>query len=295
MNQQKIEDTYSRRAIRQHVLADVDQESPVFIKCMESVNQYLKGSYYASKQKRVEEICQGTVSVQDIVLEIFIAVLPIQEISPIQSVSTQIGNRIGIRRLLDGVKTSSELLAVCEKSGLFTIYHSADEVNKTGTLGIMAHYHLDKEVQDFIQKTMYLPPMISEPVEWTDNSTGGHLNGSGSVILGSLNHHQGEQSLDAINLVQSIPWELNERMLSIEETPNKPENMDTAQKREQFTMMKRQSRVVYENMVELGNKFYLVWKNDKRGRMNSQGYHIDLQSTSYKKSIIQFANKEILS
>jgi len=295
MNQQQIEDTYSRRSIRQHVMQDIDTESTVYIACVEAVNMYTADNrYYASKLKRVEHLyMHSNLTTEDIVTELFIAVLPIKEISPIQSVAAQLGNRLGFNHVLDGVKTASELIAVCELSGLYSIYHSSDAENGTGTLGIQSHYSLDQEVQDFIAKTMYLPPMICKPKKWTTNSNGGNLNGSGSVILGAINHHQREQALDTLNTIQNIPWELNSHMLEIDETPSKP--LNTADKMDQFNIMKINSKYVYDKMLSLGNKFYFPWKYDKRGRMYSQGYHVNLQSTSYKKAILQFHNKELLN
>ena len=293
MTQKEIEESYSRRNIREHVRADIDIESQVYASCVSAVQQYMRGDYYPSKTKRIEALIKHNENIDDIIIELFIAVLPIQEISPIQSVAAQMANRLNFPTLLDGVKTVSEIIAVCESTGLYTIYHSADEKNKTGTLGIMAHYHLDKEVQDFISRTMYLPPMISEPKAWKSNASGGHLNGSGSVLLGAMNHHDAEQALDAINTIQEIPWELNMDMLELDERPNKP--LDTEKKRKQFQLMANMSRQVYDELVKYGNKFYFVWKYCKRGRMYSQGYHVNLQSTEYKKAILQFHNKELLN
>ena len=47
-------------------------------------------------------------------------------------------------------------------------------------------------------------------------------------------------------------------------------------------------------MNRCGNKFYFTHKVDKRGRLYCQGYHINYQSASYKKAMIELANKEII-
>lgn len=270
-------------------MADVGQDSPVFHACVKAIEFYRNTKYYDTKTKRIEAL---SIDSHSAALEVFIAVLPIKELSPIQSVATQIGNRLGYQAVLDGVKTAAEIMAVCEASGLYTLYHSTSPDNDTGTLGVKPNYKLSSDTEAFIAKTMYLPPMIQEPEEWTDNAHGGYLEGTGSVILGNINHHHENQALDAINIIQRIPWELNIDMLEYEECPNK--TLDTPDKTKQFNDMKHKSRSVYDEMLGLGNRFFFTWKYDKRGRMYSQGYHINLQSTEYKKSILQFSNKELI-
>ena len=41
--------------------------------------------------------------------------------------------------------------------------------------------------------------------------------------------------------------------------------------------------------------FYFTWKYDKRGRIYSQGYHVNIQSTSFKKSLINLHNKLVVT
>lgn len=292
MLQREIEQQYSRKNIRAYVRADIDEDSPVFTECITSVIALRLGTYYEAKNKR---LAACTMTVEAIVTELFIATLTLTRLTPIQSVATQMAMHLGYDELLDGVKTAAEVIAVCEKSGLFTIYHASHPENDTDTLAIWAKYTLSSDVKDYIQRTQYLPPMLCKPNDWTTNRDGGYKQGSGSVILGAMNHHDDEQCLDTVNIVQGIPWELNTQMLTIEEVPNKPHKLDTDEKKEQFEKFKADSRRIYEMMLNNGNRFFFTWKNDKRGRMNSCGYHLDIQSTKYKKSIIQFKHKELLT
>lgn len=285
--QLNLEEQYSRKNIRKHVLTDIDKDCAEFLDSIEYVQQLLAGDYYHSKNKRLAA-CK--LKPEDIVTEVCAAVLLTGELVPFQSVASKLAAVLDYDNLLDGVKTASEVLAVCEPAGLYTLYHANALGNYTGTLGIRANFILSKEVTDFIEQTMYLPPMVTPPKKWTNNTDGGYISIKKSVILGKMNHHTKCQSLDAINIIQQIPWELNTELVQIEETPNK--HLDTDEKIQQFTLMKEQSRNVYNLMLSLGNKFYFTWRNDKRGRMYSQGYHINLQSTEYKKAILQFANKE---
>lgn len=288
--QKEIEDKYSRKGIRARVLQDIDTESLVFLKCITTINQLFAGQYFQSKMDR---LAKCTTTTYDIAIELFASILVVKGMSPIQALATQIGNRIGYEDLLEGVKTAAEIIAVCEVSGLYDIYHSSNPDNETGTLAIRPNFTLSDDVLDFVEQTKYLPPMLCKPRDWTDNSTGGYLNGSGSVILGRLNHHNLYQNLNAINIIQAIEWELDLDMLvDNTEVPNKL--LDTDDKVKQFDNFAEQSKVVYQELIAQGNAFYFVWKNDKRGRMNCQGYHLNLQSTQFKKSILNFKHKELV-
>lgn len=290
--QETIEDHHSRKNIRRMVAEEVDITSTVFSSCCGMVYDYLNGKYYDSKQARTMTLYASDLTINDIVTELFIAVLPIDGVSPIQSVVAQLGNRLGYKHQLDGVKTASEIIAVCEDSNLYTIWHAKDVENDTGTLAIRPNYKLSDETLRAIRRTMYLPPMLCHPRKWRSNTNGGYLEGSGSVILGAMNHHEQQQDLDSINKIQNIAWELNHHMVEKIETPNN--YLDTDEKVEQFEIFKMDSRSVYEALMGAGNEFYFVWKYDKRGRMYSQGYHVNLQGTEYKKAILQFKNKELL-
>jgi len=283
-----VEARYSRRCIRARVMADIDTENSVFQACVELINKYRVGTYYSTKHERVNNL---TLSDAEIAIELFTVVLPIHVISPIQSLCTLLGAKLGYPELLDGIKTAAELFAICEESKVFTIFHSNDHANGTGTLAIQANYSLEGETMAFINQTKYLPPMVCRPSLWVSNRSGGNLTGSKSLILGHLNHHDQKQALDVINILQNIGWSLNGVVDYVEQSKKE---LDTADKLKQFNLMQAESTAVYDELIELGNEFYFVWKYDKRGRMYSQGYHCNLQGTEYKKAILNFSKKELI-
>lgn len=287
MKQIDIEARFSRKNIRERVSQDVDMNSTVFKTCVKSIDLLRDHVYYPAKTKRYESLL---LSSTDIALELFIAVLPIAEMNPIQSIAGQLGARLGYKHALDGVKTASEIIAVCEISGLYDLFKAAD--SEFDTLSLRPNYCLSDDVLSFIKDTMYLPPMICEPVPWTTNTDGGYLQGSGSVLLKTMNQHNEQQNLGAINTIQAIHWELDATILELEEVPNK--HLDTDTKIEQFDSMKAHSRTVYEALDHLGNDFCFPWKYCSRGRMYMQGYHVSLQSTKYKRALLNFKNKELI-
>jgi hypothetical protein len=290
--QANVEQVYSRKNIRGLVREDVNPEHAVYKDICLRIAQYMMAAYtyYDSKKERVLQLAE--IQVEDIATELLAVVLPIQEVSPIQSLASQLGLFLGYDNIMDGVKTGAELIAVCEQSGAYTIYKHTDELNETGTLSVRSNFKLDDKTADLIAKTKYLPPMLCKPNDWQEgNKNGGALQGSGSCILGSMNHHNGNQSLDVLNILQDIPWQLNE-MVDYVEKSNK--DLDTHDKLTQFELMKNQSTIVYNELMDGGNRFHFSWKNDSRGRMYSQGYHCHLQGPSYKKAILDFYEEELI-
>lgn len=295
LNQLDIENKYSRNTIRSMVKKDVDTSSEVFTACVKAINTYLLKSYYPSKNKRLEELQQHTITLEEIALELFTAVLPYQVMTPIQPVATNLGNRLGYKYQLAGVKTAAEIIAVCESSGLYTIYHSGHVHNETETLAIQAHYKLSDGVIEHIGNTIFLPPMMCTPRKWRskDNTGGGYLNDKGSCILGAINHHNFNQNLDHLNTLQNIAWEFNHRILELPETPNNP--LETEEQMKQFIQFRDEAIMIRKLLLENGNRFFFKWKYDSGGRSYSTGYHVNLQSTSYQKACIQFKHKEVLT
>lgn len=290
--QANVEQVYSRKNIRGLVRENVNPDHPVFLDICGRINNYrlAADSYYDTKQTRVRHL-DGKFTNEDIALELLAVLLPIQEVSPIQALASQLGIYLSYDALLDGVKTGAELIAICEQSGAYTIYKHTDELNETGTLSVRSNFKLDDKTADLIAKTKFLPPMLCKPNDWTNNRNGGYLQGSGSCILGIMNHHEGNQSLDVLNMLQAIPWQLNE-LIDYVEKSNK--DLDTHEKLTQFELMKNQSTIVYNELMDSGNRFHFGWKNDSRGRMYSQGYHCHLQATQYKKAILDFYDEELI-
>ena len=58
--------------------------------------------------------------------------------------------------------------------------------------------------------------------------------------------------------------------------------------------MERESMKVFAMLINEGNRFYLTHKYDKRGRTYCQGYHVSYQGNTYRKAILQLADKELV-
>ena len=281
------EDTYSRRNIRDKVKEDILSSldtalASILIACTGVISTYLGKVYYKSKEDRLWAIRH--ISPEDLAIEIMIAVIDTSKQTPIQSIVAKLAASLEYENLLDGVKTASELLAVCVDTGMYDMW--------TNPMRIQSLYSLDSETIIYIENTMYLNPMQVKPKDWTTNSDGGYITQRDSVLLGKHHHHEDEQCLDVLNILQSIEWELDTNILKYEEVSKKP--LDTEEKVNNFKQMVAMSKKVYKALLEQGNKFYFTWQFDFRGRAYSKGYYCNLQSSSYKKALLNFKTKRLI-
>lgn len=289
--QRSIEDKFSRHNIRAHVLEDLQNSklSLVMGKTREGIKKYFHGIYYPSKAKRVQKLKSYAI-ISDLVIEMLIISTSEQKVQPIQAAAAKLANHLE-GELFDTIRTASELLAVACLADMFDIIPAKN--SETGSMMIKSRYRLEDETIQYISDTKYLPPLICTPNDITDNNCSGYLTKSESVILGNDNHHEEYQALDVLNISQNIELSLDQDVLNQEEKSKKP--LDTPEKVDNYLRMVISSRDVYRDIVRSGNKFYFTWRFDKRGRMYSQGYHVNIQSTSYKKALINLANKQVIT
>lgn len=293
-----IEDRYSRRNIRKLVEEDITNTlDKKFLKLKkqaeQNVSEYLRyNEHYDSKMRRKTELLfTDKFSISDIVTEILISVMSMNSPQPIQSAVNHLASTLELEENYDCIITAAELIAVVSYVGIFDIIPAKN--SSTGSMMINPNYALEEATLQRIANTKYLPPMIVKPKRVVFNKGSGYLTCStDSIILGRDNHHNNTQAKDVLNIMNSIQLTLDETILAMQEEPSKP--LDTQEKIDNFNRMRISSRGVYNEMVEYGNKFYVTHKFDKRGRLYSQGYHVHIQSTEYKKALINLTKKETI-
>ncbi len=288
-----IEERYSRKEVRSRVKKYLVQDSEFYLKIVEAchyINQWLEQPKdYLSKELRLKQFQSSDVSVEDVVLDIVVTTM-VNGYSNIQSICGQVAPSLGYEDIYDGVTTVAEMITII---GIHTdlIDIIMPEDSELDSITIEANYQLSEELLQYIAHTKYLPPMIVKPVTVFNNYDFDYYTVESSKILGSNNHHNMPIALDVLNILNSVQLELDIYTLQNKEVPN--HELDTPKKREQFDRMVIASEAVYEELLkEADGKFYLTWKYDKRGRIYSQGYHVNIQSTDYKKSLINLAKKE---
>lgn len=300
MLQLLMEETYNRKAIRKRVMTDIMEfTNDSLLKKVEIaviyVKEYLTRNHgYESKNMRVRKLRHGELTEEEIVYEVIAAVALSDEPQPIQAVAARLGNHLDLEDPIDAAKTASELLAVVCQSDLFDIQAAMN--TETGTMMVKSRFCLEEDTIRAIEHTQYLPPMVCRPNKIKaskDNMDTSHITFVDSLLLGKENQHNEFICTDVINIANRVKLSLDEDVLMFEEESNKP--LDTPEKLKQFTKMATDSVRVYNEIISAGNEFYLTWKYDFRGRMYSQGYHINIQSTDYKKALINFAKKEVIT
>ena len=168
---------------------------------------------------------------------------------------------------------------------------------------VVIRYDVSEQTHDLLRQYMYLPPMIIPPLKVLDdgrNRGSGYITQKHDSLLLQDNHHDGELCVDHLNACNRVPLSINEDMVksmrnswkNIEK--QKPdETFEEYQKRlKAFEKYEKDSFLVMALMLEMGNKFYLTHKYDKRGRTYAQGYQINSQGNCYNKAVIELANKE---
>lgn len=167
-----------------------------------------------------------------------------------------------IARLFDkdypkGVCKAVEAILRLSEKGLYTL------TKTKANLVCDTRIKLSKETKTKLRRLRYLPPMVSKPNPVRKNNDSAYYTVRDTLILGdSFNYHEGNISLDIINIQNSIK-------LSYVGEPNE----------------------VSEMMPEY---FYMAHKVDKRGRLYCCGYEINYQGTDEQKASVAFYEKEVI-
>lgn len=274
------------------------------------LNQWLEGEYYDSKAVRINHL--KSLDMVAIVKEVFVGIMYFPEPTPMVNVVGQLASRLGFDDKRDSIQTMAEIVAVLTETDVYDI----NKPHPKASLYIVSNIGLPDQLAQYIERSCYLPPLVCPPKKLTHNMDTPYLtHSSDSLILGgSFNHHNEDICLDVINSRNAVPYSLDvEFLCNYEEEPTfdlneidveklqkhrkKPltpwEKADLVRKQKQnWLRYKRQSYYFYSLMANQGNKFYFGNKVDKRGRIYTQGYHINLQGTPFKKASLNFANKE---
>ena len=291
VQQELMEQRFSRKHIDAKIRKEILDNKDMQAKCIEGerlVKEYMEGTYYASKMARIAQL--ENMDVPTLVLDIFTGVAYSQRPELFTSVSAQMASRLKFDDKAEAITTVAELLAVLCRTDAFDI----TKEDKRASLMLVSCIPLSEQLVEFIENSQFLPPMVCEPLELTHNFSSGYLTHNDSLILGSGNHHDGDLCLDVLNTMGKVALKLDTEFLSsVEEEPTF--ELDSQDKIDQWKRFKEQSYMFYNLLATQGNRFYFNWKVDKRGRAYSQGFHLNPQGTSFKKSCLEFANEELVT
>lgn len=186
----------------------------------------------------------------------------------IQSIGSRLGARMGYEGL-EAMEKGVKMLNLGAEIGIYDIYLYPNRKIVKPTIRLEP-YTLDK-----VRMLEYVPPMLCPPNDWVKNNDGGWLSFDKHVVLGKGNRHSDPQALDVLNKLQKIPWVLDPAVVL---------NYCSAHPLESDARL-------YASYLE--RPFYFVWRYDKRGRMYSEGYNINLQSEQFRRAAISMAHSEV--
>lgn len=280
---------YSRKHIDKYIKDFI--ESSMMDKVSMGVtllDEYRNKEYsYESKNLRVAQL--ANLDLEELVISVFTAVAYCQTPELFTSVSAQLASRLKFSEKKEGIQTIAEILAVLCQTDAFDILKE----DKFASLVVLSRIPLEERLLRYINNATFLPPMVCEPNELTNNYSSGYLTHNDSLILGKGNHHEGDICLDVLNKQNRTALRLDTDFLSkVEEEPTFA--LDTGEKIDMWHQFKVQSYQFYTLIAQQRNHFYLTHKVDKRGRIYSQGYHISTQGTSFKKASIELAKQELV-
>ena len=287
--QLSIEEQYSRRSVDKKVSQYIRQTyADKILEGIGYVNDYMNKTYYPAKDKRIAQL--SLLDVPTLVEDALIGVAYCTQETLFTSVSAQLASRLKFSEKREAIATVAEILAVLCMTDLFDIM----KASKGSSLMVFSRMELPKDLLVMIEQSEYLPPMLCVPNALTDNYGGAYLTEKSSLILGAGNHHGGDICLDVLNLMNKIPLKLAKDFIcTVEEEPTF--ELDTPEKILQWDKYKRQSYEFYLMLAQYENEFYVTHKVDKRGRIYSQGYHINPQGTAFKKAVIELAEEEVVT
>ena len=243
-----------------------------------------KDTYYASKYARLRQLDE--LSLEQMVRDVLVNVAYYRKPELFVSVTAQLARAVGFSDHKDSIVTMAEIVTILSMLGAYELYKPTEY----SSLYLVSNLNLPAELIERMEQSQYLPPMICPPKEVKDNWEGGYLTQNEPVVLGKGNVHDGEMALDVINIQNSIPMQLDQEFLnSVEERPTKP--LKDAEQMNDWKVFLAQSKKVYELLISHGNRFWFTHKYDKRGRLYSQGYHVAVQGSPYKRAALSLADE----
>ncbi len=302
--QEKIEKTFSKKFIVQQAVDDLLTCESIVNKLnrgIEYVNTWLNKDHDIDRELRLLAI--RDLDIKELVLQVTACIsLECQKPMKLVSVASLCARHLGMSDKVEAIHTMAEIIAVLGETDLFD-----NKKTREGWI-VISRVELDNEVTQYADNALYLPPLIIKPRKVRHNRDSGYITQRGeSLILGFYeNHHDDNICLDVINILNSNEYELDTDFIDNNDMewsePEFEEGKHTHYEEEQITAMskdyfenyfKEQSKFFFKLMKHHGNSLYITNKVDKRGRIYSQGFHINPQGDSYHKAMLNLKHREI--
>lgn len=305
--QQKIEQTFSKKFIVQKAVDDLLTNESIVNK----LNKGVEILYSWFNQEHAIDKSLRLLALQDLdipeLVQHTVALVALHCSKPMKlvSISSMCIGHLKMADKVDAITTMAEVIAMLSDTDLFDC-----KKTKEGWV-VLTRVGLDEEVLRYAYNAFYLPPLIIKPRTLRHNRDSGYITQRGeSLILGYYeNHHEDIICLDVLNILNANEYELDTDLISSlseqwhREELSQDEYMELSHEDKLIYDMDKTTWQEYINqgykiqtlMLYHGNRFWLQNKVDKRGRIYTSGYHISPQGSSFKKAMINLANKEIVT
>lgn len=281
--QSMIELAYSRANIPvwlRHALKEDNNRVRLFIeRAVVLLDEWKEKPEYESKMKR--KACLAEVDNRELAIQVAAAVLGTRTNPTMQQAAGLLAGGIPHEDPWDRVRIAGYLIGLLHGQGLYSILR-----NGAGEYATIERYvELD---QFWLNETAFNLPMVCRPMKVVRNTACGYVTFSEPVLLGGkLKQHGGKLSLDVLNILNQQQLQLDEVAISREEAVP-----DELEDKEAFVREKEAAQAVYRFLIQKGNRFYLVWQFDSRGRMYCHGYQVNIQGNDWKRAAVSLTKKE---
>ena len=303
--QEKIEKSFSKKFIVQQAVDDLLTCESIVNKLnrgIEYVNTWLNKDHDIDRELRLLAVRE--LDIKELVMQVVACIsLECQKPMKLVSVASLCARHLNMSDKVEAIHTMAEIIAVLGETDLFD-----NKKTREGWI-VISRVGLDAEVTQYADNALYLPPLIIKPRKVRHNRDSGYITQRGeSLILGFYeNHHDDNICLDVINILNSNEYELDIEFINQYEEQWHREELSQQEyeelshaDREIYNMdektwkkFQEQGKFFQHLMIHHGNSFYLCNKVDKRGRIYSSGYHVNVQGSSFKKAMVNFKHREI--
>ena len=301
--QRANEFTFNRKLIhrylRQEVLNCPDSQIEID-QCVTDIIEWASASgYYHSKQTRLDAlVALGPEKLRDIVVDLTSGCAACQEPETFTSISAQLAGILGWNDKQASITTIAELLVHLARNNLIVIQSigSTGEGAKYGkeSLAVVSTLELPPALQEYIERSAFLLPMLVPPNIVKRNNQSGYLTFNSPVTLnGRIN---GQTALDVINTLNQTPLRIDPEFVElVDERNNKP--LTDPDKRKSWFRF-RDETVMKVDLILHQTKgkgtIFFDHKFDVRGRGYCHGYHLNYQGNAYRKAMIEFDTQEFI-
>ena len=186
-----------------------------------------------------------------------------------------------------------------DKKRLITVTNAVEQMARhrlfnydTDKNQAIVRFELDDKVQKEISAFQYPLPLIVPPKLIKHNMSSAYYQKQKQSVLLHKRTTRRDVCLEHLNLMNQVAFSINTKVLKKAKNEWSEHGKYTKNQIDRFN---RYCGISQNLMTENGNEFYFSHRYDYRGRCYCEGYYLNYQGNDYCKSVIEFANKEIVA